>query len=173
MFKAPKGGSQAVSFVGALRAQDYWGWYATLGEGDNLVVTDPVKDGVPETEGLLALWTDLSIGTGRGSTKVQISAGDLREIAPILTAYNPDAPQGSARSVAEIVKATLGRDDEFYSFKVSDEKNSRTVKVPIDAWPAFVAFISEMNADIPTQVEKFRAMIAEMNKAEREANRGK
>ncbi len=175
MLKGIRGGSETRSFVGALREQDFWGFLRTGpgvdADGNDIEVPlDPVENGEYTTDGSLALTTDLSIGQGRGSTKVQITASDLREVQGFLKSYDPDAPQGH-RSVLDIVKATITKDDEFYRFKVSDAPNSRTVSVPVGAWDGFVEFLGEMTEDIPNKVAEFREIVVEMNKSEREKSR--
>lgn len=129
-----------TSFLGSLRDQDVWGLRPAL---------DPVENGLYTTTGIGAMVFDLSVGAGKGSSKILIEATDFIEVTAYLKAFDPDQELGEVElSPLECVKRTLEATDTEVSFKVSLAKHSRKVTIPRAQWAGFVALSEEWLADL-------------------------
>ena len=153
------GVSSVVGLVATLRAAiargDVWAWFGSNDDGSS---TDPIADdGSFMTDGTAAVRFEASIGEGRGSAKVNIGAADLVEISEYLKSWDPNADVESGRPI-DVVKSTIAAEGDYITFKVSNAKNSRSIKVPVGEWPAFKRLLSETAEAVPKIVEAFRSL---------------
>lgn len=121
------------------------------------------------TDGTAAFRFETSIGNGKGSTVLPLGAADLPSIVGALSAPLVDLDK---LSPAECIRRTIARtpatdtEPAVISFKVSLAKHSRTVIVPEDQWPAFLAYVTTLNDRRLDAIAHYRAS---SDKAEAEA----
>lgn len=174
-------GTTAV--VTTLRNQpSAWGYTTDL---------DPREDGEYTTPGLAAVAWDVSVGNGRGSSKLTISGADSSDAAEVLAAFDPHAPDTAEAdvSVAEAIRRTIAvegdapeegkADERNVTFRTSLKRNARTVRIPIGEWGDFQALSAEVDGAMDRMVNYFReqraAVEADADKrlAEGKAPKGK
>lgn len=133
-------GRGTLSFIASLAEQDVWGLRPEL---------DTTTDGKYDHNGVDAMLFELSIGQGKGSTKVQIDGSEFCDVASLLGSFDPDAEESDEElSALECIRRTLKRDGENVTFKVSLAKHSRSVSVPVGTWPDFVKLFADWSADL-------------------------
>ena len=127
---------------------------------------DPRQDGEYTTDGAEAILYGVSVGTGRGSAKLELTGDQFPSVADALEAFSPDADL-SGLSPAECVERTISRDkDGNTTFKLSLAKNSRTIKIPAGEWDNFLGYVRACSDSIPAAVAHDRAMVGQMESSE-------
>jgi hypothetical protein len=117
----------------------------------------------PETPDSIAV--SFSVGTGRGSAKVEVDSTDLSTVREYLAGWEPE--DTSALSPLECIQRTIERDsDGNVTFKTSLAKNSRSVKIPADSWADFLGYLEALEGHVPAAIERYKAIQAEANKGE-------
>ncbi len=130
-----------LSFINALAAQNVWGIRPDL---------DPRIDGEYTTDGTEALIFELSVGQGRGSSKLEVEGADFEGVVESLSDFDPDAELSEDMKPSEVIKRTirLSPDGSAVQFKISNAKHSRSVTVPRESWTEFVELWKKWQAGI-------------------------
>lgn len=124
-------------------------------------------------DGLEAIEVKLSVGNGKGSSRLDLVATDLRSVNELLCEFDPEVDKLSDLTPAECVSRTIQREEvkdseDIVSFKISLAKNSRSIKVPVSEWAAFVEFMGNLEEWSHGAVAAFRTHVANI---EAEANK--
>jgi len=143
---------------------------AGLQMGQSFDLVDGKPDGLKEGDGTAAIQYSVSVGSGRGSAKVDLNGSQVPGVVEALKGFDPEADL-SGLTPAECIGRTISRNsDGSTTFKLSLAKNSRSVKIPKDEWDNFLAYMAEVQGTIPQAVEHYRNVVAQL---EKEANADK
>lgn len=118
----------------------------TLQRSHSFEFTPSLDDGTPEG-GAKAVSYSVSIGQGRGSAKVELTGDQFSDVAQTLRDWDPETTNGNVGSLspADAVRHSISRDEDgTTSFKLSLEKNSRSVRVPADGWAAYLDLLDAL-----------------------------
>jgi hypothetical protein len=103
-----------------------------------------------------------SVGSGRGSAKVELTAESLPTVREYLADWEPE--DLSALSPLECIQRTINRDDDGnVTFKTSLAKNSRSVKIPAASWDDFLGYLTDLEGHVEGAVEHYKSIQASAN----------
>ena len=147
----------ALSFVQDLQSKAQW-----LYQRKADTRTDDGYDG----DGSASIHYQVSIGTGRGSAKVELTGDQLPSVADALEAFDADADL-SGLSPEECIARTISRDsDGVTTFKLSLAKNSRAVKIPAGEWDNFCTLMRANANSVEAAVAHYRNLSESAEAAE-------
>lgn len=129
-------------------------------EGAGKETLDAVRRG-----DLSAVNFSVSVGNGRGSTRLDLTGDHVGPVRAALRAWDP-AEDLSELPPEECVRRTISSDGEEVTFKLSLAKNSRNVRIPVDEWPAFLDFMDSVGEWTSAALEHFRANLADAESGE-------
>jgi len=147
-----------ASFIASLQSGQRFELY----DGD----VAPLKGETPET----AIRYSVSVGQGRGSSKVDLNGGDVPGVVAALYNFDPEEDLSHLSPVECIGRTIVRAKDGSTTFKLSLAKNARSVKVPAGEWNNFLEYMDTVQESIPLAVAHYQGLVAA---AEESANKGK
>jgi hypothetical protein len=105
--------------------------------------------------GRSALKYEVSVGIGRGATRLALGGEEVSDFLSAIRGFNP-AVSAEAMTPAEVVRRTIQVEGDEVTFRVSNAKNARQVSVPVKEWSAFVAHMGEVDGWLDGAVAHFR-----------------
>lgn len=139
----PFGGVSVSSIVGHIVSQ--------ASKAIECVMPDRLTSG----NGRSALRYEVSVGIGRGATRLALGGEEVSGFLAAIRDFNPSA-NAEAMTPAEVVRRTIAVEGEEVTFRVSNAKNARQVSVPIQEWQAFVQHMGEVDGWLDAAVAHFR-----------------
>jgi hypothetical protein len=145
----PFGGSQITSVVSHLVAQASSAFEMVAGH--YLAVGDGRK----------AVRWEVSVGQGRGATRLGLNGDQIRPVIEALRAFDTSADP-EAMSPAEVVRRTIGVEGDSVTFRVTNAKNARTASIPRVEFQAFIAHLEQVDGWVDGAVTHYRSIAAEV-----------
>ena len=132
------------------------------------------------TDGLGAVRLQCSLGNGRGSTKIDIAASTVGDLATFLDSWaeedlsNLSPAECAARTIAyeyadlpeDAPEGTIP-DREAVTFKVSLRPNARTCRVPLDEFSDFIAWLQAISVKVAGAPAHYRAEVLRIEEEDR------
>lgn len=101
---------------------------------------------------------DVSVGIGKGATKVSLGGNDVSGVLSALRGFDPNADLSSL-TPGEVVARTIKVEGEEISFRVTLAKNARTVNVPVKEWASFLEYMGNVAEWTEGAVDHFRSIV--------------
>jgi hypothetical protein len=148
----------AVSFIKGLQTSASW-LYARKADPQGPLTDEDGRLTMTtgyQTDGSASIHYAVSVGNGRGSSKVELTGDQLAPVADALAAWDPEADL-SGLTPAECIERTISVDkDGVTSFRLSLAKNSRSTRIPAGEWAGYVALMRANADSVPAAVAYYR-----------------
>lgn len=116
---------------------------------------------------LSAVHFTASVGNGRGSTRLDLTGDQIAPVSGALRGWDLSEDPASLPP-AECVRRTIAResgdDGDVVSFKLSLAKNSRSVRIPVGEWTAFLDFMESVGQWSEAALAHYQAELAKVEK---------
>jgi hypothetical protein len=106
---------------------------------------------------------DVSVGLGKGATKVSLGGNEVGGVLAALRGFDPNADVSSL-TPGEIVARTIKIEGDDVTFKITLAKNARTVNVPVKEWPSFLEYMGNVSEWTSAAVDHFRSLVESESK---------
>jgi len=133
-------------------------------EGAGKETLQAVRDG-----DLKAVHFSVSVGNGRGSTRLELTGDHVAPVREALRGWSPDEDL-SELPPAECIRRTIARetddDTEIVSFKLSLAPNSRKCKIPTSEWSGFLDYMDRVQDWSESALAYYQSQLAEVDAGE-------
>ena len=108
-------------------------------------------------DGLSAIRFAVSVGDGRGATRVDLTGDHVDGVLDALSSFRLDQRQEDM-SPGEVIARTIRVEGDTVQFLVSGKKNARTVTIPVKEWDAFIQYMEGVSQWTRGAVNHYRAV---------------
>jgi hypothetical protein len=105
----------------------------------------------------------VSVGDGRGSTRMNLTGDQIPGVVATLRSFDIDRNAEEA-SPAEVIARTIVREGDVVQFRVSAKPNARTVSIPMKEWGAFLEYMGNVDQWTEGAVAHYRQTVAALGK---------
>ncbi len=105
----------------------------------------------------------VSVGDGRGSTRMNLTGDVIPGVLATLRSFDIDRNPEDA-TPAEVIARTIIRSDDTVQFRVSAKPNARTVTIPVKEWGAFLEYMGNVDQWTEGAVAHYRQTVAALGK---------
>lgn len=121
-----------------------------------------------------AIDISFSVGTGgKGNSRLDLRGDQVGSVVEKLLAFDPsasestDLPDDPALAVERTICVEEVKDSEnVVSFKLSLKPNTRAIRVPVSEWPAFLAFMGEVDQWTDLAVSHYQGYLNDLEGGE-------
>lgn len=101
----------------------------------------------------------VSVGDGRGATRVNLTGDQIGGVVEALSAFRLDAGEPDNLPPGEVVKRTIKVDKGEVTFRLTLAKNAREVSIPVNEWASFLDYMSRVDQWTEGAVAHFRSVV--------------